>query len=74
MTTAVSVVVKAKIDKGAEVRKAEIEAETKRQEIEAETERTQIHESAETRRERIRQEGSQQAATHSPTPPAPPGD
>jgi hypothetical protein len=69
VATAASVMVKAKIDKAAEVRKAEIEAETKRQEIAAETERVRIRESAETRRERIRLQGAQQRAVESPEGP-----
>ncbi|MFD5419961.1 hypothetical protein ACFWJT_18280 [Streptomyces sp. NPDC127069] len=59
LAAAASTVVKTKIEKRAEVRRAEIEAETRRLEIEAETRRTQIRESAETRRERIRQENAQ---------------
>ncbi|MCX4956872.1 hypothetical protein [Streptomyces virginiae] len=65
-----STVVKAKIEKRADVRTAEIEAETRRLEIEAETRRTQIQESAETRRERIRQQNGQPAID--PSAPAPP--
>ncbi|WP_328967617.1 hypothetical protein [Streptomyces sp. NBC_00239] len=65
-----STVAKAKIEKRADVRTAEIEAETRRLEIEAETRRTQIQESAETRRERIRQQNGQPAIA--PSAPAPP--
>ncbi|WP_371618928.1 hypothetical protein [Streptomyces sp. NBC_00454] len=61
LAAAVSTVAKAKIERRADVRKAEIEAETRRLEIEAETRRTQIQESAETRRERIRQQNGQPA-------------
>lgn len=57
LAAAASAIVKAKIEKRADVRMAEIEAETRRLEIEAETRRVRIQESAETRRERIRQEG-----------------
>ncbi|MFC1413369.1 hypothetical protein ACEZCY_30885 [Streptacidiphilus sp. N1-12] len=61
VVAAAAVVAKAKITKGADVRKAEIQAETDRQRIAAETRQVETREGAETLREAIRQQN--------PTPP-----